>query len=162
MVLISKLALLYPRQEPVLIEQIFVSKKEKTKTPIPPLTCIERKHKSPIVYIGLEEAVWKAARVFAWWACISVHLYMCERESEGDQVLAAGCFVVAQWPGGQQMSSCSWAYSASPLSILFNWLIYPQSSRLVPFPYNGLITVLTIMYILVYTFSCLELPLCFW
>lgn len=79
MVLISKLDLLYPGQEPVLIEKIFVSK-GKTKPLIPPLTCIERKHKSPIVYIEVGEAVWKAGRVAA--RCIGVYSYMWEGERE--------------------------------------------------------------------------------
>lgn len=45
--------------------------------------------------------------------CAFVHVYVCVREreryceKERESVLAAGCFVVAQWPGGQQMSSCS-------------------------------------------------------
>lgn len=76
---------------------------------------------------------------------------MFERK-ESESVLAAGCFVVAQRPIGQQMSSCSRAWSASPLSILSNWLIYPQSRLLVPSPRNELITVLMIPYILFSTF----------
>lgn len=65
MVLISKLALLFPGQEPILIEKIFVSEKKRQKPPIPPLTCIEREYKGSIVYIELERQCEKLA------ACLS-------------------------------------------------------------------------------------------
>ena len=39
--------------------------------------------------------------------CAFVHVYERESERERERVFAAGCFVVAQRPGGQQMSSCS-------------------------------------------------------
>lgn len=92
---------------------------------------------------------WQSVCVASLHQCGFVHVW---EKGERESVLAAGCFVVAQRPIGQQMSSCSRAWSASPLSILSNWLIYPQSKLLVPSPRNELITVLMIPYILFSTF----------
>lgn len=126
MVLISKLALLFSGQGPILIEKIFfLRERRKDKTTHSSINVhwdgAQRLH----CFCRAWEAVRKAGAALAWWACIreSASVCLCAsvcvcacvllREGERDNVSAAGCFVVARRPGGQQMSSCSPGLRAS-------------------------------------------------
>lgn len=100
-VLISKLALLYPGQEPILIEKIiiyFFHKKRKDRPAHSSINVHWEEAQKPIVCTEVGEAAWQAGGAATQWE----HICIWERERKS----AAGCFVARQ-PGTQQMSSCS-------------------------------------------------------